>query len=217
MEKNKSSKIIAIIALIVAVIGLSLGFAAFSSILTIQSSADVTPSESDFKVVFATTDDEGSEVTATTTGEGATADNATISDTKITGLKAKFTKPGQSVTYTFKAKNESDYDAYLKSINIANAAEGETSIKCTAGTGDAGLVAKACNGIKVTVTVGEGGGKNAMAVNESNTAIDSHLLDKKIGTEPVTVKIEYTGTDVADGTFTVAIGDITLNYSTQDN
>ena len=35
MEKDRGTKVIAIVALIVAVVGLSLGFAAFSSTLTI--------------------------------------------------------------------------------------------------------------------------------------------------------------------------------------
>ncbi len=213
MEKNKGTKIIAIIALIVAVIGLSLGFAAFSSILTIQSSAEVKPNESDFKVVFATSTDSGTTVTATPTGEGASGDSATISDTQITGLKAKFTKPGQSVTYTFKAKNVSNYDAYLKSINFSG-----TPISCSPETGTtANLVTEACKGIHVTVTVGADNAK-AVASDGSNGAIDNHKLAKQTGTEPVTVKIEYrTGSGLADGKFNVTIGDVKLNYSTQDS
>ncbi len=215
MEKNKSSKIIAIVALIVAVIGLSLGFAAFSRVLTIKSSAEVTPSESDFKVVFATsTDDESNTVTGTPNGSGVTADNATINETEITGLKAKFTKPGQSVTYTFKAKNVSNYDAYLESITFANAADGTKPIVCKAGTSTSNdLVTKACEGIQVTVTVGT----KDMAVNSSNDEIDDHLLAKQ-GSENVTVKIEYkANSEVADEKFDVTIGDVKLNYSTQDN
>ena len=218
MEKNKSTKIISIIALIVAVIGLSLGFAAFSRVLTIQSSATVNPSSSDFVVKFSTSDSEQKDGQVTGSGNGATAEAATISGTQITGLKAKFTKPGQSVTYSFYARNESDYNAYLKSINIANAGSGSTTISCSA-ISDASptLVQAACKGIHVTVTVGEGSGKQGIATDNSNDSIDGHLLAKKTGSEPVVVKIEYNGTDVADGDFNVTIGDITLNYSTQDS
>lgn len=43
MERNKKAKVIAIVPLIIGVIDLSIGFAAFSSILNVQSSANVKP------------------------------------------------------------------------------------------------------------------------------------------------------------------------------
>lgn len=52
MERNKKTKVIAIVALIIGVIGLSIGFAAFSSILNIQSSANVKPDNSTMNVIF---------------------------------------------------------------------------------------------------------------------------------------------------------------------
>ena len=50
MEKDRSTKIIAIAALLIGIVGLSLGFAAFSNTLTISSSAEVTPDQSAFNV-----------------------------------------------------------------------------------------------------------------------------------------------------------------------
>ena len=105
MERDRSAKIIAIVALCVAVAGLSIGFAAFSNDLTIKSNASVTPNPNDFDVNFSSQD--GSEVAGTVTGVGtnsATAENATIDNSNsptITGLKANFTEPGQKVTYSF--------------------------------------------------------------------------------------------------------------------
>ena len=43
MEKNRTGQVIALLALVVGVVGLSIGFAAFSSVLKIQSNATVTP------------------------------------------------------------------------------------------------------------------------------------------------------------------------------
>ena len=54
MEKNRSTQLIAIIALVVGIIGLSVGFASFSSVLSIKSSADVKPDKDSFTVVFST-------------------------------------------------------------------------------------------------------------------------------------------------------------------
>ena len=50
MRRRQKTKTVAIIALTISVLGLTLGFAAFSNVLTISSSATVTPNESDFKL-----------------------------------------------------------------------------------------------------------------------------------------------------------------------
>lgn len=123
MEKDRSSKVVAIAALIVAVVGLGIGFAAFSSTLTINSSATVNPTNT-FKVQFSK---ESSALTKGTVsgvvaGEGAVAADATISDADdyliADGLAATFTAPGQTVSYTFYARNTGEYIAYLRSITF---------------------------------------------------------------------------------------------------
>ena len=50
MEKNRTVQLVAILALVVGVIGLSIGFAAFSNTLKIQSGAEVTPSKDTLNV-----------------------------------------------------------------------------------------------------------------------------------------------------------------------
>lgn len=50
MRQNKKVKIITITSLCLAVVGLTLGFAAFSNQLTISSSATISPDSSDFKI-----------------------------------------------------------------------------------------------------------------------------------------------------------------------
>ena len=52
MRKKRQSKILAIIALCISVLGLTLGFAAFSKTLAISLSATVSPDSSDFKLVM---------------------------------------------------------------------------------------------------------------------------------------------------------------------
>ena len=216
MEKDKTSKVIAIIALLVAVVGLSVGFAAFSNTLTISTSANVTPNSDTFKVVFSSngttlTEDKVSGVASS----GASATDATInnaaSNPTITGLSATFTEPGQNVVYTFYAHNKGEYDAFLKSVTYANVTdETETKI-CTAGSKTtAALVATACEGISVKVNVGS---TNTTA---STANITGHSLLKK-AFEAITVTIEYAAdSGRADGDFSVAFGDISLVYSSVD-
>ena len=51
MEKQRQIKLLSIVALVIAIAGMTLGFAAFSTTLNISSSATVTPNSEDFKIV----------------------------------------------------------------------------------------------------------------------------------------------------------------------
>jgi hypothetical protein len=217
MEKNRKIQVIAIAALVVGVVGLTIGFAAFSNVLTIKSSANVSPDASSFNVDFSSSSTEvlTDEIVPTVTPDTLVATNATIDNSNsptISNLKATFTEPGQKAVYTFYAYNKGELDAYLKSIVYANVS-GQTSTKiCTAGTGTTDeLVQKACSGISVKVKVG-----SESETNSGIASISNHKLVKKTS-ELVTVTIEYQeGSEVADGDFTVSFGDITLNYSSVD-
>ena len=57
MEKQRKYKILSIVALVVAICGMSLGFAAFSKVLTITAKATVTPNEEDIKLTLYGADD----------------------------------------------------------------------------------------------------------------------------------------------------------------
>jgi len=210
---NKSSKIIAIVALVVAVVGLSVGFAAFSSVLTIESTAEVNPNSDTFSVGFSTSSSELAEgnVTATTT-TGATASAATITNSKnaatISGLKASFTEPGQSATYSFYVYNDSPYTAYLNTIQLA---DGETFKECSIPSNSLatqGLVTAACNDITLKVKVG-----NAEEFTGTTLSPNEALASETA--VPVTVVISYANNNHrADGAFNVDFGNIELYYST---
>lgn len=217
MEKNRNAQVIAIVALVVAVLGLSVGFASFSNVLNIQASANVKPDSSTLNVDFSSSIDSVTvaEITPTATPNSIVTTNATIdnsADPTISNLSATFTEPGQSVVYKFYAYNAGELNAYLKSIVYANAAGSNATKVCTAkeGTTDA-LVQKACENILVKVKVG-----NELETATGKASITGHSLAKKTG-EMVTVTLEYAaGAERTDGDFSVAFGNITLNYSSAD-
>lgn len=217
MEKNRSSQIIAIIGLGIGIIGLSIGFAAFSNVLNIQSSANVKPDSSTMNVDFSSTEDkvEIAEITPTATPSTVTATNAVIDnsgDPTISNLSATFTEPGQSVVYKFYAYNAGELNAYLKSIVFGNVTGQNATKICTSaeGTTDA-LVQKACEKISVKIKVG-----NELETSTGKASITAHDLAKGTS-ELITVTLEYeAGAERADGDFTVSFGDISLNYSSAD-
>ena len=217
MEKNRNAQVIAIVALVVAVLGLSIGFASFSNVLNIQASANVKPDSSTLNVDFSSSIDSVTvaEITPTATPNSIVTTNATIdnsADPTISNLSATFTEPGQSVVYKFYAYNAGELNAYLKSIVYANAAGSNATKVCTAkeGTTDA-LVQKACENILVKVKVG-----NELETATGKASITGHSLAKKTG-EMITVTLEYAaGAERTDGDFSVVFGNITLNYSSAD-
>lgn len=217
MEKNRNVQVIAIIALVVGIFGLSIGFAAFSSVLNIQSSANVKPDSSTMNVDFSSAEDKVAlaEIIPTATPSTIVTTNGVIDnsgDPTISQLSATFTEPGQSAVYKFYAYNAGELTAYLKSIVFGNVAGENVTKKCTAaeGTTDA-LVQKACEKISVSVKVGD-----ELATTTGKASITGHNLAKATG-EMVTVTLAYEeNAERADGDFTVAFGDITLNYSSAD-
>lgn len=203
--------------LLIGIITMSVGFSAFSSELTISSSAIVKPDSSAFRVVFSSSNTQllTNGVTGTVTGD-ATAGTATIDNTgdtpTISNLTATFTEPGQSVSYTFYAYNSGAYVAYLTAIKFNNVS-GESSAKvCTAidsNSVSSDLMSSACEDINVTIDVGD-----TTSVMSSTSGITGHSLGKGIY-EKVVVTIEYVNNyNSADGDFTVEFGDIGLSYST---
>lgn len=212
MEKDRQTKIIAIVALLVGVATLTLGFATFSTKLIVQSQATVSPDPDSFKVVLSKEQDKEvvGKVLPNGIGESAMIDNT--GTPTISNLKAEFTKPGEKVEYEFYAVNIGELDAFLNKIEYNNITGKSENKVCTAEDGTTeSYVAGACESIRVTIKVGD----DDRACQTSTYG--THRLVKKTG-EKVSVVIEYDNSGVrADGPFSVEFGDITLNYSTVDN
>ena len=219
MIENKAYKVMIVLALVLGVVGVTLGYAAFSNTLTISSAAEVTPDSSKFNVDFSSTDlsvatNPVTPVLTPNNVTGFTATNGTInntSDPTVTGIKATFTEPGQQATYTFYAYNAGEYIAYLNSLTFSGS---KTCQAITPQTGTAAtdsLVQAACAGITLTATVGTTG-PTATTVDN----ITGHTLG--IGdAEQVVVEIEYAANSaIADGDFEVSFPDIVLNYGSAD-
>lgn len=222
MEKdNRNVKIIAIAALLVAVLGVSIGFAAFTRTLTIEAEAVVNPTD-DFNVVFSKSNssvvttggvDASSKNPSTLVAETAIIANDNAGGPLISNLKATFTAPGQSATYTFYAYNDSTYTAYLKNVDFTAAAT-----PCTASTGSSvtsSLMTAACPDIKIKISVGSDANTQDLT---ADTSVSSHSLAGGAG-ELITVVIYYdqiANQTLADGPFDVDLGTIQLLYKTVD-
>ena len=214
MEKDRSSRIIAIIALVIAVLGVSLGFATYAQNMTITQNATVKGVEGNFVVGFSTNDSDilpGS-VTASGTG-GATGENATLINTTVSNLNATFTNDlaeAQNVSYEFYVYNKGSLDAYLKKVTFSKQKPTCASVPDGNVARD-DLVQAACENISIKITIGD---HEYNATNTANPITDMELKVKKA--VKVKVDLSYTNTTPVDGDFKVDFRNITLNYSSSN-
>ena len=119
MEKNRGTKIIAIIALCIAVAGISLAYAAMSTTLTIKGSATMDTAKWDIKFTSLNTSKTGA----------ATIETAPqiVGDITIEEYDVTLTKPGDSIVIDFTVSNEGTLDADLSEVVIGTLDCGETT------------------------------------------------------------------------------------------
>ena len=202
MRNDRKKKIMTLSILVAAVLLVSIGFAVFSATLKISSGMMVNPDESDFKVVFSSSENT-LETNPVKANPASLGDDATINNTiapTISGLTAYFTSPGDTVTYTFFVRNEGEYEAFLNSISFRGK-------NCIAGEGASELmVMNACNAIITTVSVG-----NITTTTTKRDITGESLAPDQSKQITVTISYDPNGGRV-DGPFRVEFKDISMYY-----
>ena len=210
MEHSRKQKLLVVLALVVAIASLSIGFAAFSTTLNISPSASVTPNSDSFSVKFSTKYNSlvVGPVEPSDLVDGVTATNGIINNSSnptVSNLSVTFTEPGQFVQYSFFVRNEGEYTAYLNNINFI----GDKVCVAAPGTSDE-LVQAACEGIEIRVLVED------LILTESASVNGYALVPGS--SNYVGVIIEYLGSGaVVDGPFKIDFPSISLTYSTVDD
>ncbi len=106
MEKERKIKVLSLVALIVAVLGLTVAFAALSQTLTINGTASVNAASWDVHFENLTTETKGD---AKILSEPTIKENSTT----IEEFKITLTKPGDSVTLNYDVANNGTIDAAM--------------------------------------------------------------------------------------------------------
>lgn len=192
MEKQRQVKGIAILALCVAVLGLSVAFAAMSTTLSINGTA--TMNTASWSIKFMNLSE------ATVTGSASVVTAPVLSDTHIGDYEIVLTKPGDSVTYTFDVKNTGTIDAVMSTFTKGTSPVC-TGVSQTSATEDANTV---CNNLTYTLTYTSDG--SAVKANDT-LAIGE--------TKNMTLKISYTGNDLPSDDVNISGLDITMIYEQQ--
>ena len=204
-ERKNNSKRLAILALLLALLALAFGFAAFSKTVDLLDDTKEV-SYAMFRggvLSIKPNKPENGKVYPTSTG-GALADPATLTENGIININVHFTAPGQSATYSFYGINPTKVATFLNSVYFGDK-------ECHVGeNATAASIEKACKDIVMTVSV-----KND-SFKETVEEIDNHILAAK-SNEPISVTIKYLNSGYkADGSFSVDFGDSTLTYGELD-
>ena len=238
MEKNNGGRLLAVVALVVAVAGLSLGFASFSTSLKIDTAANVATGTTNWNVGFSTDGLAIEDVTTARTVAANETGNAGVIDvTKYTiaqNTNATLeTTTGSSVSYNLSILNKGSLTAYLDSVNFDNVA-----ITCTsAAAGTAHLY----EGVEGAGSTRDGGNSNAISNSDcakmfsvtlsiagttysSTPASISSSTIAAGGSAPVVLTVSYKDDADAravaatlDGDIVVTLGSISVVYTSNGN
>ncbi len=210
MYRRYQQKNLIILLLLLGIAGLSVGFAAFSTNLSISSSANVTPDSSNFSIKFSTSE---SSLKTDTVKPSDNPYNLVVTNGVITNsitpvlsnLSATFTEPGQYVEYSLYIRNDGQYNAYLSSFNFV----GDKICTGVAGTTDY-LVQSACESINITAKIGG-------ALYTETSEITGYSLEKKTS-EQIVIRLEYDAYGAyVDGDFSIDFPNIVLIYTSTSN
>ncbi len=190
MEKERKIKVLMIAAICISVVALGVGFAAFSTNLTINGTGKVTASS--WKVKFQNL----VEVSKTGTATEVTAPTINTNDTNIGDYDVTFTTPGDSISYTFDVKNAGTFDAELTSITIPT-----PTCTGTGATAEADAT-KVCDNLTYTLTYADG---TALAVGDTLAKDEVKNLKLTLTYSAATTAEQLPANDVQIGNLAISI------------
>lgn len=144
MEKERGAKVIAIVALLIAVVGLTIGYAAYSTTLTINGTANVDPATWDIHFAYKS----GNSLTAERNGNAVENTAPTLESTSISDFDVTLKAPGDSVTYNFLVVNGGTLPASLDTFTMG-------TLTCAPASGSTATPEEAtnlCKELKYTLT-----------------------------------------------------------------
>lgn len=117
MEKERKIRTLSLVALVVAVLGLTVAFAALTQTLTIEGTAEVKGAKWSVKFAnLSTSNKVGGATVEKETGTETEKTAKIVGDTTIELPKITLTKPGDTVSYTFDVVNDGTIDAKITGI-----------------------------------------------------------------------------------------------------
>ena len=143
--KDRSFKIVAVVALVMALSGLVIAYAAYSTTLKVSGTVTAKSSKESWDVKFENLS------AGTKTGLVSIKKAPTLTATQVSGFEIEFFAPGDSIEYTWDVTNAGKLDAKLTTASIG-------SLSCAAApnsTVTPGEVTALCNDLTMSLTYGD--------------------------------------------------------------
>ena len=161
MEKERRVKALSIVALLIAVVGLTVAFAAMSRTLTINGTATMDTAR--WNIHFANI--------TNNKVHAATVNSAQITGETTITYGVTLTKPGDKAEIEFDVVNSGDIDAYIGGLNVF-------TLNCENETGDRNIV---CSNLEWSLKYKETGNTNIVAVNDTLKSGQTRHMIYEIG------------------------------------
>ncbi len=184
-RNQREMRIITIVALCVAVICLSVAYAAMSQTLKVSGNAEM--SGADWNVHFAN-------VRATTTG-AATYTMPTVSSTQLKDFGVVLSKPGDSVTFSFDIVNDGNLNAVLSTLT-----KNTPECNSLSSESDSQIV---CNNITYTLKYED----------DSSVEVGDGLAKDTYSSVKLKLAYDEDATEVPTSTVNISNLDVTLIYN----
>lgn len=203
MEKERNWRLLGIVAICIAVAGLSIAFASLSQTLNFTGTATVKGAS--WSVHF---DDESLSTAAVTGGATVPAvDTITATTTEVSGYNITLPAPGAQVSYTIDIVNDGKLDAVIDTNGVSR-----LLAEAITGSGDsqANDEANVTNEIEISLTYAE-----ATTAEQTGTikAAGTQLQAGDLLLDGQTIKVRLTigyDTDLSSSTSTLPVGDVVL-------
>ena len=205
MEKNRQIKMMFIVALVLSVTAMTLGFAAFSTTLNISSSASVTPNSDDFKVRFVGINgDNKAIVEAYISSQKPEAGIISDDGLSISGINVSMQKIGDGAKFSAYIENQGQYDVVITKKGMKYIEGTELKRRCTGPDVSPELLEGFCESINVGFT---------LYSLDNNILNSSSLVLKKGEKIKIVFGIIYPESSwYVDGPVTVEFGDAYFDF-----
>ncbi len=200
MEKDRGGRVLGIIAICIAVVGLSIAYASLSQTLTINGTATVSGNSWDVHFVTGTLS------TAATVGHASVPDTDPIAlgTTSVTLHEVTLATPGDEVSYTFDVTNAGTLPAIIKTFtyNTPTVTAGSTGETKTA---DEALVSGKLI-YKLVYYNANPANETEVAVNDTLTAGQTRKLRLIIGYDATATSVPTADVEIANLGATIIYG-----------
>ena len=197
MEKDRGFKIVAIVALLIAVVGLSIAYAGYTATLKIEGTATVS---NGWSIIW--TDLDAGKATGYASVEGSTFAIDAKTKQTVSGFLGKLIAPGDTISYTWMATNDGEINAKVSGVTRGQfSCTSEIQVEADA----------VCNDLELSITY------NSVEVATDVPAVGTTL--NKHTSVPVKLTLTWKSTSTAEVTkdVTVTLAPTSFTYEQADN